>query len=117
VTSTHHLTLETHEKENTIAKKKSRKQMFYARNKRKKRQKCRHEQWPPQGRALPGEETTKYEPTTKTNISGRTLQHENNMHYPNVKRNTLDKEKNIFGQKNMGFARAPKFRPKTRTTP
>ena len=73
--------------------------MFYARNKGKKRQKCRHEQWPLQGRALPREETKKSEQTTKTNISDRKLHHEDNMHYPMWKLTHLTKNNNIFGQK------------------
>ena len=89
--------------------------MFYSRNKREKRQQCRHEQWPRQGRAPPREETTKYEPTTKKNISDRKLHHEDNMHYPMWKLTHLTKK--YFWPKNMVFAREPKFRPKTRTTP
>ncbi len=96
-------------------KNKTVEKMFFSRNKCKKQQRYRHDQWPPQRRA--GEETTKYKPTTKTNRSGRTLKHENNMHYPMWKETHLTKKKNIFGQKNMVFARASKFRPKTRTTP
>ena len=93
-----HTTMTWKRKHNGNKKKKSKK-MFYARNKRKKRQKCRHDQWPLQGRALPREETTKYEPTSKTNISGRKLHHENNMHYRMWKLTHLTKKNIIFGQK------------------